>query len=416
MAQQSAGDTYRVDHPAPKKKKVSRRQDTPRTDAQKRAARTTPSSRARFDANHPRHGGGGGGGGGGGHNDPLLDDPGYFQQPLTLRGANQEANRLVNARYGQQEANVSPYFQAYRDQVGQGAAQVTQAYAPVVQGSQQREQVAAQVAPGTEAADPNSQASKDAQMAALSREALQHAFTTVLQGNQAADESYFAGRAGPVAAAAELGMKRDIAAGKGEYRAELMAGYRESEHKRQLENAAFNVDQYKAETDRKSDRADRANDRRDDRAKNNEVNAYGYSKKAWAALTPDQRRKIMADVKAEQRPPKAPKKPDGKDRFGNTRVQRRASTNAWQGGLSFLQSQPSILASPAAITAVQTEADVPYDIAKIIVSRLRKGYLTKAQAHKLQRLGVKFDYKTVKRGKSYEDRVSDNEAAGPPAP
>ncbi len=44
-------------------------------------------------------------------------------------------------------------------------------------------------------------------------------------------------------------------------------------------------------------------------AKGATINSYGYTARQWAALSPTQRRDIMAAVKKEQRAPKSPKKP-----------------------------------------------------------------------------------------------------------
>jgi hypothetical protein len=143
-----------------------------------------------------------------------------------------------------------------------------------------------------------------------------------LQQQVNANQGYFAGRAGPVASAQQLQTQSDLdkeyrqtVGERQQYRVARRGELRQQRHTERLENAAFGLDTYKAQTDRADEQRD---DRQQRREQNRSVNQWGYSEREWRSFTPEQRRRIMREVKSEQRAPGE----SGED--GLTPAQRRA--------------------------------------------------------------------------------------------
>ena len=374
MAVQSGGtDLYN----AQPKKKVKKG----RTDAQKRAARTTESSRARYDAKHPQR--------------PVAPRTGPLQGPL-----HRQAEDLANLRYGGMESeltqrgqSIAPWFQDYQNQITAQRAQSQQYQAPIVQQSQQRQQEAGQVAAGV---DPTSEAGKEATLAAAARAALEGSFTSLLQGQGQVQDNYMAGR-GAVGATAQIGEQQrltrdrsDVAREKGLYQSTALEDLKDKRHTQALENAAYGVDLAKVQQSAASDRADRRADRR---KANQTINQYGYSAKDWAALTPAQRQTIMAKVKADGRAPKAVVKP--KPAF--TPLQRTKTKASIRSGAAAVRAQ---VTSPSysgpegfferAYNGLVQEKNYDPILARAVVQVLKFGKVKPALAKKIARdYGVK---------------------------
>lgn len=265
--------------------------------------RTTASSKKRLrdrfrENDRPQNGSAGGG------NPSPAKPPGPLQQ---------RADQITDLRYAPVESSLNQrglaipsWFENYRTQIGQQQQASQQYAAPIVQQAQTNAQQAGQVAPGV---DPNTPAGQDAQLAAAARAALGNAFVSTLQGFGQVQNQYMEGRK-TVASTAEVGEqsqlardRTDTAREKGLYRATTLGELKDKRHTQRLENAAFGLDTYEAETDRANTAAD--NDRADkqDRQKNRTPNQWGYSTKEWNGFTPEKRRRIMKQVKAEQRAP-----------------------------------------------------------------------------------------------------------------
>lgn len=360
-----------------------------------------------------------------------LDDPNRFIAPMTERTARQQAGNAANLVYGGQEQlagqygqSVDPWFDDYvrRTQANQQAQQ-TQAQGIIDQSVTQAQQQGQTVLPQA-GVDPNSDAAQNDILAAASRKALADAFTKVLQGNQSATDASYVQQAG-VAEAARVGehttanqQRQQISREKGQFRNQTLSELRDKAHTERLENAAFDLDVTKATLG--------ANE------KANEVNQYGVKNSTWSRWSASHRKRWIADFNKDTAKPSAPGEPkygvnaddwatmspaerktakdtweagdeygkpgDGKDRFGNTKVQRRASNNAWDSGLEYLRSNRSVIPDPNAVTLVQQQANVPHDIAAVVVQWARNGgFVTPAQARKLRRLGVKVPADHIRR-------------------
>jgi hypothetical protein len=219
-----------------------------------------------------------------------LDDPAALEAPLTPRSLGTQTQAATNLAYGgaeqdlagqQRQADVTAtsipaWFKDYRDAQAHAEQATQQAYAGAV-GAQQNatsstygldtqnaQQVgAAQAATAASAggvADPALQ--QKAQQAALSRRSAGDAATTLTAGLGAAQTAYRAGQS-TVGAAQQLkaqldqeGRRRDLGAkgtqlakDKGNYAVTTRQKLIDSNHTKQLENKAFNLNQTKAEQD-----------------------------------------------------------------------------------------------------------------------------------------------------------------------
>lgn len=239
-----------------------------------------------------------------------LDDPSYFAGPMTLRTALAEAERAGQLQYGTaqsqlgvQQAQVPAWFDQYRQQL-QTPAQVGQTYQPLVA---QQQQVAQQTG---QTLGLTGEAGEQDKLAAAARAALANSAAGVLQANQAADTTYFQGRA-PVAQAAQIGLQSQLAAQgqqlareRGAYQDQYLTDARSRERAYGIdlqhqanENKAFGLDVAKLQADIQGDAASRKQKSRENRQKARqkgaEVNKYGYSNEQWARFSPSHRQRIM---------------------------------------------------------------------------------------------------------------------------
>lgn len=309
--------------------------------------------------------------------DPDLDDPGYFQRPQTLQQAQVEASRLGQLRYGpeesqvaQQQINVQPWFQNYRNQVAATSANLQAQAAPVIAQAQQQAQQTGQVSQ-TGAMTPGGAPSEDATLAAASRQALGQAFATMLQGQLGAEQSYLGQLQGPVAGAAELGknyelgtQRRLIARERGDYEAGELGRMRGEERQYGLERQAFGLDvaeaESKAANEARDDASARAKDRRARRAARDERKA---TRQAGRADT----RKERADFIAKHGLPPEDVA-DGitpQERQAMQDYKKPAGGKKEGGGLTPAQRRDRAKGSNTAITNINTIKDRWDDLAGV---------------------------------------------------
>lgn len=267
--------------------------------------RTTDSSRERVMERYgrtappkPRNRGGGGGGGGGAQAPDPASVP--YVQMTPWQQAKADSNVIYGPalRQNAQLAAATPHwYDQYRAQVQNANTLYTNQSAPVIQQAQQAQQTAGQIAPGTEQ-DP------DAVLAAQSRQALMGLGVTALQGIVNAQQGYFAGRAGPVAGAQQLQTqtaladeRKGLVSDRQQYRVKRRGELRSQAHTERLENQAFGLEAYEAETDRRGDAAERRQARREGRRERRreggEVNKYGYTERDWRGMSTQERQKVI---------------------------------------------------------------------------------------------------------------------------
>ena len=141
----------------------------------------------------------------------------------------------------------------------------------------------------------------------------------------------------------------------------------------------------------------------------NKVNSYGYSNRDWAAMTPAERRAIMKEQANFGDNPKDGKG-DGKDKYGNTKTQRRSHNNAFEKAL--LAAEQYGAWDDTLLPYLTQEAGVDTDIAKAVdFMSQNKGYLSKPYRKRLRKLGVKFRDDFAGR---YEERPSVRPQTGTP--
>lgn len=347
-----------------------------------------------------------------------ADDPTVLTQPLTPERLNREMESAVRLKYGDEERQVNQQLTGtsqWYDQYRAALAKARTDTAALYQGANLG-------VANPQVTDPND----PGQMAAANRASVQNAFSGLMQqqgANMTDDYDLMTANT----RLSQAGWEKDfrdqlvaLAKEKGDFRTVYRADARDKERSYSLENRAlFGEEQ-----------SDAANRRQQNRLDSDSFKAeHGVDRKTWRKMSPEDR------LKWKKRWDESPQTPS--DRLNNAKLKffekhgyfpgtgkpngedggtNRTNSNYWSAGRNFLQTNKDILKGKHALQAVQDEANVPYDIAQILVQRMRKGYITPAQARKLDKLGVKYSRKIVRGGKSYEDRVDDNEVAGPPAP
>lgn len=244
-----------------------------------------------------------------------LADPGYFTQPMTLGQTLTEAKRAEDLRYGGvqgqldlQSQQIPSWFQDYQNTI-RSPQQVQAQYQPVIAQQQQTAQQSGQTL------GLQGPAGEQDQLAAKAREALAQLGTTVLQGQQQADTTYFQGRQG-VAQAAQLGALTqnrqaltDLSRERGAFRDQYVTDARNAERTYGLqersqtnEDSVFRLDVAKAkaavQTDRQKIRLDAREKQRARKDKAQTVNQYGYSNEQWSRFSPSHRRRIINEGKS----------------------------------------------------------------------------------------------------------------------
>lgn len=324
--------------------------------------------------------------------------PGYFQEGLTGRQGLDLANRMADLRYGeplrqvrQDQANVEPWFDRYRQQVQQAGQTFTGQMTPVIQQAQQTAQAAGQnTLP--QGVDPTSEQGTDAALAAASRKALGDAFASLLTAQTGAQQGYFASQAGPVSGSAELGLKSQLAGERrglrrerDAYKASEVGNIRENERRYGLEQAAFGLDQAEAVADvqdkARDDRRARKQEKRERREKGREVNKYGYPEAQWKRFSTSHRQRIIDKF-------------DGKSSEGGggdftplqvreTKKEIRRATALIQGKLKGKKSAPASFWSQA-YSALLSEKDMDPAIARAAIQLVRFGKVRPGVANTLK--------------------------------
>lgn len=329
---------------------------------------------------------------------------------LTYGDVAHERDAAVGLRYGQQQSdlaqhrvNSDQWFNDYRANVGAATAASNQRYQELVAQQQamntagsQRDQ---QVMQGVQAQGQADAAQRgatydnanahDAALAEASRRVLADSFLKTLQTQGAAYGDYMGARQG-VGSAAQLGERlstdraqRDLSAEKGAYGASYMTDRRAAEQKSQLENALFGLKESTAVQTAKDKRASRVVSRKNTRdridAKGQEVNKYGYTNSEWQGMTTGERQAVIKEASGG--------KPNGKDRYGNTKIQRRDRTNKWNEGLTAARQYGA--KDSSLLGYLTSDAAIPYDIAQAVDYWSKHGgKLNPELFKKLRRLGI----------------------------
>jgi hypothetical protein len=220
----------------------------------------------------------------------ARDDPNALTAPLTPRTLDQQVTANTNLQFGdserdlqqrQQQAqalqtSIPQWFQDYQNALQHATDQTKQVYAAAAAGqqnmtnstygldtaaaAQQQQAMQADAAIRGTTVDPKIAA--EAQQAALSRRSAGDIQTNLTLGLGATQASYRAGQQGVAAAqklqaqtdqasrVAALGQEsKSLAAKKGDYATTTRQKLIDSEHTKQLENKAFNLNQQKAADD-----------------------------------------------------------------------------------------------------------------------------------------------------------------------
>jgi hypothetical protein len=373
--------------------------------------------------------------------DRQSKDPAATAAPQSIEQIRAAAGNAGQLRFGTAQAelgrygnSIDPWFQDYVTRTQQIQGQQQQMAAPVIAQAQTNAQQAGQTVLN---ADPNSEAAQNDILAAASRKALADAFTSVLSGQQNATNTYYANQAGAVEAA-RVGEHRTQAQGmqdllreRGAFESDYVTTARDKEHTKGLERKAFGLKETETLLDAQNDA--------------NETNKWGVEKAKWATWSLARRRAWIKKVSAAEDGPSKPGEPkygidadkwatmspaerkaakdaweagdgpasNGKDAYGNTKVQRRTNNNQWSAAKAWLNNVPDdLLSNPALSTKVGKETGAAFDIAKIAVFRRKNGYITAAMAKKLDRLGVKYSPRIV--GKKGGDSGTSSGGGGGP--
>ena len=208
-----------------------------------------------------------------------LDDPNAVTRPQTLRDIYRNANTATNLRYGQQEQALNlttrqtpAWFEQYKAQVA-GGPQSTQGRTDTMYGGAvaqvNQRATDTQTANDTARAQLYAQAVADAKSrgatvdpnlfladanAATVRRQGSNDFANLLTSQGAATHDYYGGiqTAAGAAQIAQQQQNADLLRGlqgeKGQYRSQYVTDARDAAHKSLLEDKAFGLDTYKAQT------------------------------------------------------------------------------------------------------------------------------------------------------------------------
>jgi hypothetical protein len=238
---------------------------------------------------------------------PRPGQPGGLpRQGPYLRAASRDADLAYGSQIQQAQqgvTNAGTWWDQYKQDLANQQTATATLYSNAVQALNQP-------VPQSGVATPESQQAAD------SRGVMQQAFGNLLTTQGAAQQAYLGGQVGVGSAQqlqsryqAQQGVDR-LVAERDMFKLSRRDELRGQAHQRRLENAAFGLDTAKAEQDALDDavdnrRADRALDqnaqsqRRAQRAKGREVNQYGYSNRDWQAMSVQERRRIIAQSKAD---------------------------------------------------------------------------------------------------------------------
>lgn len=292
-----------------------------------------------------------------------LDDPSYVTRPKTLRDILADSETSAGLKYGGQErdlrqqgANIPPWFEAYKAQVAATGGKVQGAYNTAA-GEVDARSVATQTANDTSRAQLGSQMQADAASrgatvdpnvlkddanAATNRRLNADAFANLMTAQGNAQGAYFGG-VGTAAGAAQIAAMQQnaqayggVQADKGLYKADYVTTARGTEHTNRLEDAAYGLKEQTAVQGVADKRAQRKatsrNLRTTIKAKQGEVNKYGYTNKDWAALTPAKRQSVMKQVAADGRAP-------GKGKADPALTKRREKSDTALGRLDDINAR-----------------------------------------------------------------------------
>jgi hypothetical protein len=275
-----------------------RSQANQRADA--RDAEGRAQARARVDN---RAGGSGGSSSGGGAPAPAAPKYGPSMRRARADAQFVYGDAIQRAQAGVQ--NAGNWWDQYKQDV---ASQQQATAARYAQAQQQVSAATPQVGPAV--------SGPEGAQAAQSRGMMQQAFGNLLTAQGAAQQDYFGGRL-TVGSAQQLQSRvqgdaqvQQLAKERDAYTVQQRGKYRDQKHQRRLENAAFGLDQQKAQADVLDDVADNRRaareDRRERRENRNEINPYGYRKADWAKMSPAERRSAYKEWQAAGRAPKEP--------------------------------------------------------------------------------------------------------------
>lgn len=389
--------------------------------------------------------------GGGGSDKPggvgySLDAPG------TPEEVKKQINMLTRLKYGRETADLEAqkkrtpgYFEAYRQQLegirqsqvgstpgelggtyGAGLNAVGQLGNQLAQGSAS---MLSQIRPGVTQRTLN-----DAANASIARQGLVGNFGGLIASQGLAESGYLANRqasSGPLQIEAQQDANRQVSSlksEKGAYRAEVLQKLREAAAQAKVDAAAMRLAGIKEQNDvqesvretraskqaarreRKQERREAARERRDEAG---EVNAYGYTKKDWAAMSPAQRQAEMKKVKNQD--------DDGGGKGGLTPAQKQAKRKESSKGLNRVteagtayENYANMVDKGKSPTPTQIAGQMDkdgYNAMEIaIAKRVSAGVpLTPQQLRYLRREGITKIPKKWKRGnnKSIGDKVQD---------
>lgn len=330
------------------------------------------------------------------------DNPDYLTRPLTPQDARSEVNAGVNLKYGEAEKDARAMGGKVDAWYGD--------YLKTLQGAQANTQNFVTQMAGADVAVPQVTDPADVgQQAAANRAVLMNSMNSALKGQGAGMAALYGNQAAN-SDLAKIGWQQqavadltDLLKEKGSYATELGADIRDREHTKQLERAAYNLDQRKVDLDAAADA--------------NEILANGYTKEQWAGFDPKKRRRItLADKLAGKGSSKAA---EG-DNFGYTdkkwskmsrkqklnakaeweragdkngptqgeKSNRRKNDNSWTVALNALRGDGGKSLSLIDLTVGY---EIPADLAQAALYWRDNGaHLTTDLAQKLKTLGVKY--------------------------
>lgn len=189
----------------------------------------------------------------------ALNGPASPAAPHAPSALDRQVTSAVNLKYGpqqqqlvQQAISIPSWFKEYQDQLKASQAQQAAFNAGVQHGIDQR--VAADTGPG---------GSPEADQAAASRRALLGSFGNTL-GAQAVSQNAFSGNLQDIGRLQQIGAvqanqqaQRQLASDRGDYANTTRQTLREQAHKDRLENAAFGLNEQKANQTAANNRANR---------------------------------------------------------------------------------------------------------------------------------------------------------------
>lgn len=360
------------------------------------------------------------------HRAQHANSPGALTDPLTPRTARRETRAATRAKFGPaqhqlhlehrrshaQHANIDDWYGQYLAQVEQSRLATEAGYQQAQDGLRAGQAQARQATAleQQQFADDGSAVARAGQ-AGANRAMLTDSFVAQLAGQGASQNTLLAGKAtigaGDRTAAhlRERQVGRDVdrdlralAAQKGDFRVEYRGQLRDAERRWLLERKGFGLDRQKAAADAADDVEDNVRDardkaadnRRDRRKANNAITTWGYTNAEWARLSPGAREAIIQrQASYGKSGGSGGSAKDGKDRFGNTRIQRRAARNDLDAALQAQRDAIKTTGKPLDLGALMDFARVEPDIARAAVYWAGHGEKFSPKIAKyLRRLGV----------------------------